>query len=210
MHIGLCEPLSTALYLVSRSATPVVSTDDMKAHLRVDFDDDNDLIASLVDAVTQNLDGDAGSLHRSLVDQTWDVALNRFDWLPIFLPLPSLVEVESVSYYDTQNVLQVLDETTYEVVGAGGSRRAMLRLARGKSWPQVYQRAEPVTIRMRAGYLDMSVSPPAEAVPSPIKAAIKLMVGTLYANRETVVIGQSAIEIPWAAEALLRPYRVYA
>lgn len=52
------------------------------------------------------------------------------------------------------------------------------------------------------------MSPPETNVPGPIKAAIKLMTGTLYQNREQVIIGQTAIEMPWAAEALLWPYRI--
>lgn len=210
MHIGGCETPEASLYLVSRSTAAVVSTDEMKAHLRVDFDDDDDLIASFVDAVTQHLDGESGSLHRALVDQTWDVGLSWFDWKPLRLPLPPMIEVESVKYYDTSNVLQTLDESTYEAVGASGSKSAILRLAHGKSWPRVYPRAQPVMVRLRAGYMDMTVSPPVSVVPSPIKAAIKLMVGTLYANRETVIIGQTAIVIPWAAEALLQPFRCYS
>lgn len=47
-------------------------------------------------------------------------------------------------------------------------------------------------------------------VPAPIKAAILLMLGTLYENRETIVIGQSAVTLPWAAEALLAPFRIFS
>lgn len=40
-----------------------------------------------------------------------------------------------------------------------------------------------------------------------ILGAIRLTVGHLYANREAVVIGESAVELPMGAQALLRPYR---
>lgn len=40
-----------------------------------------------------------------------------------------------------------------------------------------------------------------------IIAAILLIFGHLFANRESVVIGQTAVEVPQGAKDLLRPYR---
>ena len=43
-----------------------------------------------------------------------------------------------------------------------------------------------------------------------IKAAVLLIVGHLYANREDVVAGVSVAQMPNGAEWLLQPYKVYA
>lgn len=43
-----------------------------------------------------------------------------------------------------------------------------------------------------------------------IKAAVLLIVGSLYAQREDVVIGVSVAKLPNGAEWLLQPYKVYA
>ena len=43
-----------------------------------------------------------------------------------------------------------------------------------------------------------------------IKAAVLLIVGHLYANREDSVIGVSVAQLPNGAEWLLAPYKVYA
>ena len=43
-----------------------------------------------------------------------------------------------------------------------------------------------------------------------IKAAVLLIVGSLYAQREDVVVGVSVEQLPNGAEWLLAPYRVYA
>lgn len=40
-----------------------------------------------------------------------------------------------------------------------------------------------------------------------ILASVRLVVGHLWANRESVVIGDSAVEMPMGAIFLLRPYR---
>lgn len=43
-----------------------------------------------------------------------------------------------------------------------------------------------------------------------IKAAVLLIVGSLYAQREDVVVGVSVAQLPNGAEWLLAPYKVYA
>ena len=43
-----------------------------------------------------------------------------------------------------------------------------------------------------------------------IQAALLLIVGHLYANREDVVAGVSVAQMPNGAEWLLQPYKVYA
>lgn len=43
-----------------------------------------------------------------------------------------------------------------------------------------------------------------------IKAAVLLIVGHLYANREDAVVGVSVAQLPNGAEWLLAPYKVYA
>lgn len=42
-----------------------------------------------------------------------------------------------------------------------------------------------------------------------VKAAMLLLIGHWYANRESVAIGQTVAEVPFAVEALLQPYRIY-
>ena len=42
-----------------------------------------------------------------------------------------------------------------------------------------------------------------------IKAAVLLIVGSLYAQREDVVVGVSVAQLPNGAEWLLQPYKVY-
>ncbi|MCU5775226.1 head-tail connector protein [Winslowiella arboricola] len=42
-----------------------------------------------------------------------------------------------------------------------------------------------------------------------IRAAMLLLIGHWYSNREAVVIGQATSEVPFAVEALLQPYRIY-
>lgn len=197
------------LYLVAGPSRPAVSLVDMKKHLRVDFDDDDDLIESLTAAATQHIDGRDGKLGRALVAQTWDLRINGFPCGEIELPLPPLLSVESVTYYDVDNALQTLPTTYYEVIGVGGEKPGRIVLKSGQSWPTSYARQESVIVRLIAGYVDTSDSPAAGEIPAPIVAAIKLLAAHWYENREPVNIGNITTNLPLTVDALLAPFRVY-
>lgn len=55
-------------------ADPVVTLPLLKSYLRVDFDDDDDVIQVLHDAAVSWLDGYRGVLGRCIMPQTWQVA----------------------------------------------------------------------------------------------------------------------------------------
>ena len=42
-----------------------------------------------------------------------------------------------------------------------------------------------------------------------VKAAMLLLIGHWYENRETVSLGQAATDIPFTVESLLQPYKIY-
>lgn len=194
------------LYLIQRESVDVISLADAKAHLRVDFDDDNAWIQRAIRAVVRNMERRV--LHRALVDQTWELRLTSTPCEPVKLPMPPLIGVESITYYDDDNAQQTASASLYEVIGAGANGRGEVHLVSGESWPTVYQRAEPFTIRFRAGYIDTQSSPNGE-VPEPIVSALLLHLGTLYAHRETIVLGQVPMELPQAARWLIDDYIVY-
>lgn len=181
---------------------PVVSLDDAKVHLRVDFEDDNDYISGLVAAAIGILDGPAGWLGRAIVTQTLELRGDGFGVGDICLPFPPVIDVVSVGYVDPDGSEQIVPEADYRLVGQPNMPR--LELAYGAQWPVVRRQSESVRVQYDAGY------GAAEDVPAPIKWAILLMIGHWYANREAVAIGQTAIEIPLAARALLFPYQILA
>lgn len=203
------EPAS-ALYLITAPTAVAVPLAEMKKHLRVeaDNDDDDEDIETYTEAVTQHLDGRDGILGRALCDQTWELRLSAFPCGPIRIPLPPLIEVLSIMYREENGVETEFDAENFHVTGVGD--RGQIHLRDGKSWPVIGSGwPEPVIVQFRCGYIDGSVSPPAANVPKPIVAAIKMKTADLYKNRESIIVGESAIELPWAAKALLAPYIVY-
>jgi uncharacterized phiE125 gp8 family phage protein len=195
------------LKLIAAPTTLPLSLTEVKSHLREESTDQDALITIFLKAATQNVDGPDGFLGRALIDQTWDLLLDGFPTSgPIKVPLPPLLQVIGVFYRDAAGVEQEFSAASYVVADLGDA--AVISLGVSKSWPTTLVAANAVRVRFRAGYVDNGASPPAGEVLFDIKAAILLTVGTLYANRETVVVGQSAVQIPWGAEQLLRPHRV--
>lgn len=189
--------------LITAPAAPVISTSDAKAHLRVVSSSEDALIAAFVLAAIAHLDGWSGILGRCLVTQEWR---QDFAGWPedgrLRLPFPD-VDPDSVvvTYLDTLADEQVVPDTQYEVLE--DARGTYVEFRAAFTSPSLEDdRAAPVWVQFDAGY------GAAAAVPAAIRAAILLIVGDLYENRENSVISEARVQaLPIAADRLLTPYR---
>lgn len=192
------------LYLIAAPDNDdVLTLADAKQYLRVTFDDDDTQIADHIVAAIQNIDGRDGWLGRAIGVQIWELRLPEFcdrGDREIKVPLPPLISIDSVKYYDANDVQQTLSADDYEVVGVGGFGKARLVLKSGKAWPGLGKRAENVVVQFTAGY---------EHVPRPILMALKRQVASMYEYRETVVVNASVAKLPGAVEGMLLPLRVW-
>lgn len=178
------------------SADPV-SLAEAKAHLRVDFTDDDDLITAFISAATLQAQA---LTQRRFVTQEVEWVLDC--WRPcIHLPIAPVLKdgVVSITYIDwTTQQSTVLDPSLYVVQTRGPSVGIIPKFA--TIWPIVFPFSpEPVVIKFTVGEA-------VDAVAGNVKAAIKLIVGHLYENRQSVVVDASrvqAIEVPQGVEALL-------
>jgi hypothetical protein len=218
------------LTLTTAPAAEPVSLAEAKLHLRVDTDvtADDDLITSLATAARQWVEEICG---RSLITQTWQLALPGFPGatgvlgVPVYgvdplslpgtpvsgsvafryalrLPRGVVQSITSVKYRDTTGTLVTLDPSTY--VLSADAWEATLTPAPGGIWPTTLVHPEGVVITYVAGYGDAGTD-----VPQGIIAAIKLLVGTWYENREAVTLVRfTADEVPFTVTALLAPYRI--
>lgn len=187
--------------VVTPPAAAVVSLELAKSHLIVEHDEDDTLIGAYVEAATATLDGPDGWLGRALGVQTLEARLDGFvPWAScdglIGLPHAPLISITSVKYDDEDGVEQTFPADKYSLDPDG------VLLAYGEAWPTTRRRRGAVRIEYEAGYVD-------DAIPAPIRSAILLMVGDLYANRETVVVGPGAAKVPMSTtvEHLLAPFR---
>lgn len=172
-----------------------VSLAEAKAHLRVDHDDQDDLITAQIKAATAYLDGYAGILGRALVTQTWRQDFATFaDRLP--LPVSPVIAIVSVSYFDAGNVQQVVDPGNYAL--HADRRGVHVALQTGNAWPRTFGCVDAVSVTFSAGY------GAAADVPEPIRQAILLIVQRLFDGADTEI--DAAIDR--VVHALIAPYRM--
>lgn len=190
--------------LITPATDTPVSLAVARQHVSVGGTARDDLIALYLAAATERVERFTG---RALLDSTWDLTLDEFpaDGAAITVPNPPLIEVVGVFYQDDNGAETEVDAADYVVADANGLSRVMPLAG---SWPTAGDRPGAVRVRFRAGYLDTGSSPAVANVPSAIKAAILLLTGDLYAHRETLVVGDTAAELPGYLDAFLRPYRV--
>lgn len=112
-----------------------------------------------------------------------------------------LIAVDSIAYTDPTGAEQTLAAEAYSVSTAW--IYGLVRPAYGTSWPSTRAQWDAVRITYRSGYGTAAAS-----VPAPILAAMKLLIGHWWLNREAVIVGTSAQTVPMAVESLLAAYRI--
>lgn len=182
----------TPVRITAPANTPV-SLSDVKAHCRVDHNDDDTVLTSLLNAAVAYLDGWSGVLGRCLVTQTWRQDFEAFGILR--LALGPVASITSVTYYDADNEQQTLSADVYAHLT--GPLGGYITLKPDQSWPSTYGRADAVSVTFVAGTAVADV-------PASIKAAILLLVAHWYENREAA---GAASELPFSVSALLAPLR---
>lgn len=195
-----------SVVVVTPPADPLLGLDLVKQHLRVDGDGDDALIGAYIDAACAHIDGPGGWLGRAIGVQTLELRTHCFGWPGLALPYPPLISVESVKYIDSEGAEQTADPGVYTYAADA------LRLTYNSTWPTSRLEADAVRVRYVAGYAeDATAETLVTAVPPAIRAALLLMVGDLYLNRETTAEGQvGAVPMSTTVHALLNPFRVWS
>lgn len=185
-----------AMKLITPASVSVVSLSEAKSHLNVDHSDDDVYIEMIVKSATDYAQKFTG---RAFLTQTWDLVIDAFPEDGIFIPFPPLSQVLGVFYLNSDGDEVQLDTGMYEV-DVYSEPGWIVPVSSG--WPTPLDSINAVRVRFVAGWSTVN------DIPSSIRAAVLLLTGTLYETRETVVIGQVPIKMPWSAEQLLRQYRV--
>ena len=154
------------LSIVTAPEMPLTA-DEIRTHLR---DTSIDTTAAELFALTA-LGYAQAFTRRAISTQTWDLVLDVFPIEIIQVPLPPLQEVESMTYIDGDGVSQLWPENAYTVDTVGNR----IVPAYGTFFPVTRAVPNAVTVRFVAGYQD---------APFPIKAAMLLICGDVYLNRE--------------------------
>ena len=200
-----------ALKLITAPVIEPISLEEARLFLRIDSDpgEEDGLIGSMITAARQEAEK---ITRRQLITATWELRLDCFSET-IYLPMPPLqsvspispVTVGGVKYLNTAGVEQILTENTDYLVDIY-SEPGRITPAFGQVWPPTYSVPNAVRIVFKAGYGDA-----ATAVPAAIKNWIKAMIGSMWENRETVVISPSTLILVNLGflDGLLDNYRIF-
>lgn len=191
-----------ALVLITAPTVEPVSLAEAKAHLRIDIDDDDTLIGSLITAARSHLEGIARP-KLAMINQTWEYIADSWpagDTLEL-RPYP-LVSVTSIKYTDDDGVETTYSSANYLVDTY--TQPGRVRLKSASSWPGTSLRElNGLAVRFVAGY-----GAAGSAVPIQLRQAILLLVGHWYENREPVLTtGMMAAPLPMTVDALFRNWR---
>lgn len=172
---------------------------EVAEYLRLDDSpSDSDTVEALITASRQYLEN---YLSRYIATQTVELALTGFqDEIELTAPVQS---VTSIKYLDTNGTEQTLSSTQYLVDTY--SEPCVIRPAYNVAYPETYAVANNVKIRYVTGYTTGG-SPDNYPLPKPLKFAMLLIIGDLYANREGQ--GEKAYQINPTVENLLQFYRL--
>lgn len=212
--------------LLTAPTVSPLSVDEVKAYLKIDGNDENDLIQALIDAATQRVES---YIDKKLIEQEWAI---YFDRLPSYgraqpwtdgvidasvasvlggalsvidLPFGPMMTLEEFNTYSDDGTKVVSNIGDFDIDTEGPFGRVCLK--QGGVWPTTVLRGvNGIEIVATFGFGET-----ADDVPVAIKQAIKLMVGKLYEDRgddrDGEMGGLGALAIPKTAMFLLEPHR---
>lgn len=197
--------------LIAPPAAEPVSLAEARAWLRVDTNDEDAAIASLISVGRMLVES---ATRRALVTQGWRLTLDAWptsggdgSWSilstrpspapsEIVIPFAPVQSISAIRIYDVANQPQTLGQTTYRLVGA--PERARILFAAQP--PQPGAKAAGIEIDLVAGYGD----PP--DTPAALRHAILALVSWWFDNRGDVA-STGADNLPPRAAALIAPFR---
>jgi uncharacterized phiE125 gp8 family phage protein len=175
----------------TENSDEIMTLEQAKAHLRVDYNDDDTLIEQLI-SVSRTIVEDVTYL--SLVAKSWrlNVAANL---RLVKLPRPPIVNILQVNFISNDGIATLLNSSNYWLeVDAGCVHFLDSHI--------VPPDAKYLSINYNAGY-------EANKIPTPLIQAAKLMLGHFYDNRNLMIDGRVqniSQELPVAAHNLMERY----
>lgn len=190
-------PIIYSKVSVEPSVEPITQT-EAKLHLRVDHNNDDDLIVILIKTIRETVER---HINRSLITQTRVIKLDNFPWGDTLkLTCGPVSSLSSIYYDNDSDVNTLLASSAYWTDFDSDIPRVVVK----DSWPSTYDKPNAVQITYISGYGASGAS-----VPQPLKQAMLLILGHLYENRQQVIVSGSptgALEIPFGASVLMNPY----
>jgi uncharacterized phiE125 gp8 family phage protein len=186
-----------SLKVVTPSAIPLFTTAEAKDFLKVDTTADDTLIDNLIIAATESCQIYTNQYFiKTIVEQYSDT------WANIYTLYKSpVLSITHIKYYDSDDTEQTLASSNYILDDV--SKPARIGLAVDGTLPDLADRINAVHVQYTVGYGITS-----DEVPDGIKQAVLLTLGNWYENRQTVITGRTATELPLSSQYLLDQYKI--
>lgn len=183
------------LVLSAAPASEPVTTAEAKSHLRVDDSDSDTLIDTYVAAARAAVEA---FTKRALFTQTWVYRIDYAFPTQIRLPIGPVQSISSIVYVADDGTSTTLATSDYRTALNGET--GVIEPAWGKTWPSARTVLDAIAVTFIAGESDTA------NIPKAIRHALLMLVAHYYENREAVLVGQSANEIPLGVKNLLMPW----
>jgi len=182
--------------IVTGPSGTAITLAEAKAHLNLDFNEDDTLVTSYIEAATKSIEKYIGSPLRTETHK-----YHFAQWEPVFILNDARIQsITFVKYFDTAGDEQTLTPTGNYVTDLVSLQRKILFLP-SASLPTVSELlAFPISVTVVTGFASL---------PDDIKLAVKTLVATYYTHREseTLTDGMPAT-LNSLFKNLLNPYRV--
>jgi uncharacterized phiE125 gp8 family phage protein len=183
--------------LLNGPAVEPLTLVEAKAFLRVEHNDDDDIIAALIAGSRIHVEAQT---RRALISQSWRLIRDAWpvDGRMAVTPVP-LASVIAARVYKEDGTTQDVDTQAFLLDAASG-------VVAFAPWalPQPGRATAGIEIDIAAGYGNA-----AGDVPEPLRQAIRLLIAHWYENRG-LAADHAVVRLPATAAALIAPYVVRA
>lgn len=197
------EKAIMAYKIITAATTEPITLEEARSHLRIDvYGDpavhpDDSYIEQLISVSREWCEQYTG---RSFAEQVIETAMDSFPAGDITLPLTPVGSITSVKYLDATSSEITLSSAYYQLDDYSIPNKLALKL--NQTWPSTDGSVNNVKIRTVVGD---------SAIPYPVKAAMLLIIGNLYENRQEDQLATSRASfnsLPMGVYNLLQPYRL--
>jgi uncharacterized phiE125 gp8 family phage protein len=188
-------------------STPPFVIDELRKHLRIDYDVDSDghpdddmIMDVYLPAAIESCEAFLGqSISLKTIRRSMDVFPDNAGAIELIDPV---ISVTSITYLSVEGINEVISSDAY--ILDNFSEPNFIVLKDGYDWPEVDEEPNAITIEFVSGY--SLTDEASESMPPMIKVAVLMQLGHLYENRENTSDKPSK-EIAVGVESLLRPLR---
>ena len=186
-----------AYKVVTPATSNPITLTEAKTHLKVDTTADDTFITNLIKSATSSAQE---YTNRFFIQTTIQQVGDKWEDISNLLKSP-VASVTNIKYVSTDGILTTLNSSVYFLDDV--NKPARIGLKPNQSYPEIIDRLNAVQVNYVVG---LAAGP--DEVDEGIRQALLLTIGNWYQNRQAVVTGTIATELPMNAKFLLNQYKI--